>query len=429
MDEDAPPDDNSLPKKRKRVSRSSGIELILRAQEDALRRQVEVVQLTGKGELIGAELEVEVRRLLGLYLPPSLRIEAGFVASITGRISAHFDCILFDREYPVLAVINNSVIVPLEAVLAIVEFKTTLSSEAIDDVIKKSQQVSDIMEWELHNAVPDTADLAFYAFALRATLSNQLIKDKLASADFSGHLLVAEPAESRGRSKSPSFSFGPNEASGKHFYLEGTSESRTPVDRSTDYVFGFLLYKLRSFALTELYHRNKGAPGREQVLDDYLKDVIDVFDSDKAIRVATEDDKKEIESIASRAFAEQVRILRYPPAGMIQSFDDDLSAGRVKLLEWNATTKAFFIVEFDGGVLNIKNIAVDYPVQGKGYGKRILHYIAALAKDQGASAIRVELDSRLIKVIERFVSCKFVKICERVHDGCNNSVLERAVVR
>ncbi|SEJ52856.1 hypothetical protein SAMN05216327_11235 [Dyadobacter sp. SG02] len=94
---------------------------------------------------IGLLTEEILRKFLSTFLPKGISVEQGFVVGSGGELSRQIDIIVYDSHlYAPFYRINDIVVIPSEAVLAIVEVKTTVSGEkAFHDVIKYFYSVSE----------------------------------------------------------------------------------------------------------------------------------------------------------------------------------------------------------------------------------------------------------------------------------------------
>ncbi|MCE6989019.1 DUF6602 domain-containing protein [Dyadobacter sp. CY323] len=76
---------------------------------------------------IGILTEEILRKFLSTFLPKSVSVEQGFVVGSNGELSKQVDILIYDSQsYAPYYRINDIVVVPNEAVLAVVEVKTTV---------------------------------------------------------------------------------------------------------------------------------------------------------------------------------------------------------------------------------------------------------------------------------------------------------------
>lgn len=92
----------------------------------------------------GRYKEVILKRTLQNHLPPTVNVGTGFIIgdsdqdSHLEQVSSQIDIIVYDISIPLLFQIDDFVIVPKEAVLGIIEVKTKLRVEDVNDVIEKA---------------------------------------------------------------------------------------------------------------------------------------------------------------------------------------------------------------------------------------------------------------------------------------------------
>src|SRR5258706_8019944 len=91
----------------------------------------------------GAAIEVVLRRLLQQYMPAAFAVGNGQCANVKGQISPQLDVLLYAKEcFPHLAVNEDgSVIVCCEAVLSVVECKSSWDSARVEDHFRKFCEV------------------------------------------------------------------------------------------------------------------------------------------------------------------------------------------------------------------------------------------------------------------------------------------------
>jgi hypothetical protein len=106
--------------------------------EDLLIKLKQVRALVTKhGPTIGLVTEEVVRTFLRTHLPKSVSVEQGFILTPGGELSRQCDIIIYDstRWGPFFKV-NDVVIVPAEAVVAVVEVKTKIDRDKFHKVIE-----------------------------------------------------------------------------------------------------------------------------------------------------------------------------------------------------------------------------------------------------------------------------------------------------
>jgi len=86
---------------------------------------------------IGILTEEILRNFLKIYLPKSVSVEQGFIMSVNGQLSKQCDILIYDSfHFAPFYRLNDIVIVPTEAVVAIIEVKTTITKQIFHEVIE-----------------------------------------------------------------------------------------------------------------------------------------------------------------------------------------------------------------------------------------------------------------------------------------------------
>jgi len=91
----------------------------------------------------GLLTETIVRSFLATYLPKTVAVEQGFIMNEEGEVSRQCDILIYDSQnYAPLYRIDDVVVVPSEAVVAVIEVKTTINKSIFHSVINYFQNVS-----------------------------------------------------------------------------------------------------------------------------------------------------------------------------------------------------------------------------------------------------------------------------------------------
>ena len=84
----------------------------------------------------GAMAEAVLRQFLKEHLPGAVSVGQGFITDTSGRISKQCDILIYDSQrYAPFFRAEDVVVVPAEAVIAIIEVKTSINRRAFHDVI------------------------------------------------------------------------------------------------------------------------------------------------------------------------------------------------------------------------------------------------------------------------------------------------------
>jgi hypothetical protein len=94
---------------------------------------------------IGLLTETVVREFLKEHLPKKVSVEQGFIQGVNGEISKQCDVLIYDgHNYAPFYRINDVVIVPEAAVIAVIEVKTVMNQAIFGDTIKYFENIRNI---------------------------------------------------------------------------------------------------------------------------------------------------------------------------------------------------------------------------------------------------------------------------------------------
>lgn len=93
---------------------------------------------------IGLLTEEVLRRFLATFLPKGVSVEQGFVVDANGELSRQIDILIYDsHRFAPYYRINDVVVIPSSAVIAVVEVKTTVKSQtAFHEIIRYFYSIS-----------------------------------------------------------------------------------------------------------------------------------------------------------------------------------------------------------------------------------------------------------------------------------------------
>lgn len=95
------------------------------------------VYITKHNPSTGALAEAVLREFLQEHLPGQVRAEQGFILSPDGGLSKQCDILIYDaHRYAPFYRAGAVVVVPVEAVIAVIEVKTSINKRAFEEVIK-----------------------------------------------------------------------------------------------------------------------------------------------------------------------------------------------------------------------------------------------------------------------------------------------------
>lgn len=111
----------------------------------AKKMQIDYENLTKQIEhkgLKGRAREIVIKHFLKAYLPHFLDVESGEIISSKGDVSRETDVVIFDRlRCPIFLREDEVHIFPIESVYAVVEVKSFLNSNELEDCVEKIRSV------------------------------------------------------------------------------------------------------------------------------------------------------------------------------------------------------------------------------------------------------------------------------------------------
>jgi hypothetical protein len=104
----------------------------------------------------GGYKEALLRNVIKKTLPSHIDVASGFIVKeSSGRIecSTQIDVIVYDSSYPVLFKEGDFIITTLENVLGIIEVKTKLRANRVDDTVNKAAEISKFVKRDAFNGI------------------------------------------------------------------------------------------------------------------------------------------------------------------------------------------------------------------------------------------------------------------------------------
>lgn len=140
---------------------------ILAYREIELSAKINIVRNGYEHNLTkGEAIENIVRDLLKEYLPESLGITSGQIIDSYAHISKQVDIIIYDAQsYPKFLTTGSSSLIPVEAVVAVVECKTNLTSDELQKCIDNCKSVKELIRDAYINSEIHQRDIYFTVFA------------------------------------------------------------------------------------------------------------------------------------------------------------------------------------------------------------------------------------------------------------------------
>lgn len=136
----------------------SGVLQRLRAEVDVFAQLVRHMGERGRSN------ELALARLLEGFVPERVGVGSGVLIDSTDQQSQQTDVILFDQgSQPAVMAQTTQILFPIEVVLACVEVKTSLGSDAVQDCLAKAGSLKELEPVAEFPGIPPFAVLAYNA--------------------------------------------------------------------------------------------------------------------------------------------------------------------------------------------------------------------------------------------------------------------------
>lgn len=113
------------------VTTASSASQILESFVTQTTERLRAAMVLGHGGEVGRAREQALRDLLRSFLPPSLGVTTGFVIDAHGGKSRQMDIIIHFADYHAVFTVGDIPLVPVEAVIAVIEVKSNAASTAV----------------------------------------------------------------------------------------------------------------------------------------------------------------------------------------------------------------------------------------------------------------------------------------------------------
>lgn len=130
--------------------------------EELLNKLNQIRQFIKKHNLtIGILTEEILRSFLRTYLPKNISVEQGFIMSHNGELSKQCDILIYDsNRYPPLYRLNDIVVIPEEAVLIVIEVKTTINKQIFHHTIDYFANINSLCRAKTYLFIYEACDIS-----------------------------------------------------------------------------------------------------------------------------------------------------------------------------------------------------------------------------------------------------------------------------
>jgi ribosomal protein S18 acetylase RimI-like enzyme len=137
------------------------------------------------------------------------------------------------------------------------------------------------------------------------------------------------------------------------------------------------------------------------------------------IRIARTGDVERIREIARAAYARYVPRIGREPAPMMATYDADVSAGRVVVLEVERKVIGYLVAWPEEDAYFIENIGIEPELQGKGWGRRLIDHAASEATHNSLNVLRLYTNAAMTENLSMNAHLGFVETHRVTENGFN----------
>lgn len=135
------------------------------------------------------------------------------------------------------------------------------------------------------------------------------------------------------------------------------------------------------------------------------------------IRRAREVDVDAITAIVHDAYAPYIPRIGRQPAPMLDDYRQVIAGYRVFVLEADGAVRGVLVLEHEGDVLHVQNVAVCNQARGQGLGRQLLGFAEDQARELGCVAIELYTNERMTENILFYPRLGYRETRRAVEDG------------
>ena len=134
-------------------------------------------------------------------------------------------------------------------------------------------------------------------------------------------------------------------------------------------------------------------------------------------RRATPDDLDAITGLVNAAYGKYVERIGKKPGPMLQDYSRVLAENTVYVLEVEGVVSGLLVLQPEPDHLWLDNIAVAPNAQGHGYGKQLMQFTEAFARERDLNEIRLLTNEMMVENIAMYKRWGFVETERREEYG------------
>lgn len=148
---------------------------------------------------------------------------------------------------------------------------------------------------------------------------------------------------------------------------------------------------------------------------------------DPVLRPATREDLSAISGCARAAYVGYVPRIGREPAPMVADFEALAAAGEVHVLIDGGVLAGFIVMRSGAGHLFVENVAVHPDRQGRGFGRRLMAFAEAAARERGLPALELYTNVKMTENFAFYEGLGFVETERRHEDGFDRVYLRKTL--
>ena len=136
-----------------------------------------------------------------------------------------------------------------------------------------------------------------------------------------------------------------------------------------------------------------------------------------AIRLATIDDVRTVETIIADAYTHYIARIGRKPGPMLDDYDAQIRQQRVYVMDFDGVAKGVLVLIPETDVILLDNIAVLPSEQGKGIGRSLMQFAEEQARKAGYKKIRLYTHEKMAENIALYTRVGYIETHRAFENG------------
>ena len=145
------------------------------------------------------------------------------------------------------------------------------------------------------------------------------------------------------------------------------------------------------------------------------------------IRRASEMDVDAITVIVHEAYSPYIPRIGKEPAPMLDDYREVIERCRVVVLEAEGVLKGVLVLEHEGDVLHVQNVAVCNQARGQGLGRHLMSFAERQARELGCAAIELYTNELMTENIQFYPRLGYRETRRAVEEGYARVFFRKAI--